>query len=372
MYYHKFHNESISALGFGGLRLPMEKENPKRIDRIEGQKIIDAAMESGIKYFDTAYTYQGGDSERFLGEALKKYPRDSYYLASKFYVAASSDIHDVFEEQLRRCQTEYFDFYLLHGVDENYMADYMNPEKDYLGYLLKQKREGRIRYIGFSSHAAPETLTRFLDWYAGFDMALIQINYLDWTMLDAKRQYEILTERGIPVWVMEPLKGGRLSVLNTEAVDILRSSAPDRSVSSWGFRFLMGLDNVKTVLSGMSSVEQVYDNARTFTRSDPLSANEKETLRKAVSAFMRDLGVPCSGCGYCRDTCPAKLDIPLLIRGYNERNVSGQTWRVANLTNTKAPGECLSCGACLTHCPQKIDIPEVMRRFAAALEDKTK
>lgn len=369
MYCKKFNGESISALGLGGLRLPMDKGNAKRIDRVEARKIIDATIESGINYFDTAYTYQGGDSERFLGEALSRYPRDSYHLATKFYAAASTNIRAVFEEQLARCQTEYFDFYLLHGMDENYIADYMSPDKNYLGFLLEQKKAGRIRYIGFSSHAAPETLSRFLDWYDGFDMALIQLNYLDWTMLDAKRQYEILTEHGIPVWVMEPLKGGRLSSLNPEAVEILKSVDPERSVSSWGFRFLMSLDNVQTVLSGMSSVEQVHENARVFSERKPLNEQEQKALERAASVFLRDLGVPCSGCRYCCDTCPAGLDIPLLIRGYNERSVSGETWRVANLYHAKGPDQCLSCGACISRCPQKIDIPAVMHALASARGD---
>lgn len=364
MYQNKFHDFQISALGMGCLRFPTEPGQPNQINRAETQKIIDTAIQCGINYFDTAFTYQNGDSERFLGETLGKYPRNSYYLATKFYAAASSDIEAVFAEQLRRCRTDYFDFYLLHGMDENYIAAYTDPQKDYLGFLRKQKAAGRIRHIGFSSHAAPDTLQKFLDWNDDFDMALIQLNYIDWTMLEAKRQYEILTERGIPVWVMEPLKGGRLSMLNDKARAILEAAAPDKSVSSWGFRFLMGLPNVQTVLSGMSSVQQVLDNAKTFEAPNPLSAKESDILRKAVSVFMEDLGVPCSGCRYCCETCPAELDIPLLIKGYNERNVSGETWRIANLSSTKGAGSCLQCGICTRHCPQKIDIPAVMRKLA--------
>ena len=196
-------------------------------------------------------------------------------------------------------------------------------------------------------------------------MALIQLNYIDWNMLDGRRQYELLEEHGIPVWVMEPLKGGRLSVLSPEAAGILKAAAPDRSVSSWGFRFLMGLDQVQTVLSGMSTVEQVLENARTFARPDPLGEQERRALQSAAAAFMKDLGIPCSGCGYCRASCPAGLDIPLLIRGYNERRVSGETWRIASLKDAKGPENCLRCGNCLAHCPQKIDIPGVLQRFAA-------
>lgn len=367
MYWKPFGEIQISALGMGSLRLPMETDG-KRIDRKKAQEVIDLAIAGGINYFDTAYTYQEGDSERFLGEALSKYPRGSYYLATKYYVTANPDIRVVFEEQLKRLRTDYFDFYLLHCMDENTFPLYTDEKRDYIGYLLEQKKAGRIRYLGFSSHAAPDTLERFLKWYSGFDMALIQLNYLDWTMLEAKRQYEILTEYGIPVWVMEPLKGGRLSDLNQEAADILRAAAPGRSLSSWGFRFLMGLNHVQTVLSGMSAPEQVADNIRTFGAPDPLNEDEKKALKKAASVFLRDLGVPCSGCRYCCPSCPAGLDIPLLIKGYNENRVSGETWRVAELSGmSHGPEDCLHCGTCLTHCPQKIDIPETMSRFAAML-----
>lgn len=367
MYYKKFRSLNLSALGLGALRLPMEKGNPNHIDREEGRKVIDQSLSSGINYIDTAYTYQNGDSERFLGEVLSDYPRDSYYLATKFYAAANPDIQAVFEEQIKRLQTDYFDFYLLHGMDENFISDYMDKDKDYLGYLLNQKKAGRIHYLGFSSHGAPDTLERFLKWYDGFDMALIQINYLDWILLEAEKQYEILTDHGIPIWVMEPLKGVRLSVLNREAEEILKSEAPDRSLSSWAFRFLMGLPHVQMVLSGMSTVEQVLDNAKTFTHPEPLSEPEREVLREASERFLEEMGVPCSACRYCCPACPAGLDIPLLIQGYNERRISGETWRLASLDNTAGPETCLQCGACRKHCPQKIDIPGTMRAFASLL-----
>lgn len=370
MQYKEFNGTNLSTLGLGGLRFPTKPEDPNCIDRTEGQKIVDAAISCGINCFDTAPSYQDTDSERFLGEALSKYPRDSYYLSTKFYVAYSKDIEAVFEAQMKRCKTDYFDFYMLHCLDEDTIGPYTDKTADYLGYLLKQKEAGRIRNIGFSSHAAPETLSRFLNWYDAFDVALIQLNYLDWTLLDAKKQYEILTAHKIPVWVMEPMKGGSLSTLNEEAAAILKAVAPKKSISSWGFRFLQGLPNVQTVLSGMSSVSQVMENAATFDAFQPLDDSEMEALKEASNVFMKTLGIPCSGCRYCCNTCPAGLDIPLLIKGYNEYKISGETWKIGELANAKNASECLSCKVCLNHCPQKIDIPEVMKQITATQEVK--
>lgn len=368
MQYKELNGQKISTLGLGGLRFPTHPQDPNCIDRAKGQKIVNAAIACGINCFDTAHSYQDEDSERFLGEALAKYPRNSYYLSTKFYVAYSKDIEAMFEAQLKRCRTDYFDFYLLHCLDEETIEAYTDQGLDYLGYLQKQKQAGRIRQIGFSSHAAPETLSRFLDWYDAFDIAMIQLNYLDWSLLDAKKQYELLSEHNIPVWVMEPMKGGSLSTLNEEAAAILKAAAPEKSISSWGFRFLQSLPNVQTVFSGMSSVSQVMENAATFNAAEPLSEAEMAALKKASDVFIKTLGIPCSGCRYCYNPCPAGLDIPLLIKGYNEQKISGSTWKIANLAETKSASQCLGCNTCLTHCPQKINIPDVMRQIAAMQE----
>ena len=365
MLYKDLCGMSVSALGLGCMRFPTEPGQPNRFIREEAQKIIDEAIANGINYFDTAYSYQNGDSERLLGEALKKYPRESYYLGTKFSLSVIQDIEKAFEEQLERLQTDYVDFYMLHWLHEGSIDAYTDKGKDYIGFLKKQKELGRIRKIGFSSHAVPTTLERFLKHFDDYDMAIIQLNYLDWTLLDAKRQYKILTEHNIPIWVMEPLKGGRLADLGEEANKILKEAAPDRSIASWGMRWLMSLPNVNTVMSGMGSLEQLRDNCETFAKNDPLSETEAAALEKAKNLFVNQLGVPCSACRYCCKTCPAGLNIPLLIQGYNEASIGGQgTWKLGNLAGEKGAELCLQCGICRTHCPQKIDIPEIMRKIA--------
>ncbi len=252
---------------------------------------------------------------------------------------------------------------MLHCLDEETIEPYMDEDRDYLGYLIRRKEAGRIRNIGFSSHAKTETLKRFLDWYDRFDMALIQLNYLDWKLLDGCSQYEILKEHNIPVWVMEPMKGGILSALNEEAAGILKAEAPSASISSWGFRFLYSLDNVQTVLSGMSSVEQVKENAELFDRLMSLDENEMKTLMKASDVFIKGMGVPCSGCGYCRGLCSVGIDIPLMIKAFNEHSVGGETWKIEGLSCAVPASECVSCGACVKRCPQNIQIPEFLERF---------
>lgn len=361
MYYKDFKGKQISKLGLGGMRFPTVKGSETKIDRLHAKKLVDTVIANGVNYFDTAFIYQDQDSERFLGEALSAYPRESYFLTTKYYEGVGLTIEEMFKKQLQNCQTEYFDFYLLHSVNRSHMPGLMKDEN--YEFLLDQKAAGRIRNIGFSSHAAPEDLERFLDWHDEFDMAMIQLNYLDWTLLHAQRQYEILTERGIPVWAMEPLKGGRLASLPPGAEGILRAAAPERSIASWSFRFLQGLENVQTILSGMTTEEIMQDNFQTFEHEDMLNAEEYGTLQHACEAFLKDMGIPCSACRYCCKTCPAGLDIPLLIRGYNEMSLSGGEWRLPELKQTKGPENCLHCGICTKHCPQEIKIPDVMSAF---------
>ena len=245
---------TLSRLGFGCMRLPLAADG--RIDDHELQHMVDYAVAHGVNYFDTAWPYHGGHSELAVGKALSKYPRDSWYLADKYpghQIASAYNPAEIFEEQLKKCGVEYFDFYLLHNVYENSFGVYTDPKWDILNYFKEQKRLGRIRHLGFSSHARPDTLEKFLD-YAGDSMEFcqIQLNYLDWTLQDAKAKYDLLTARNIPVWVMEPLRGGKLASLAEEDEDRMQALRPEESIASWSFRWLQNLPNVKMVLSGMS------------------------------------------------------------------------------------------------------------------------
>ncbi|HEX2987090.1 MAG TPA: aldo/keto reductase [Chloroflexota bacterium] len=374
MIYKEFKGITISHLGMGNMRLPTTGPGGLRapIDRGKAQEIIDYVYANGVNYFDTAYMYHGGESERFLGEALKKYPRESYLLADKMWgmlVQQGRPTADVFEEQLRRCQTDYFDFYLLHNVSESTIDIYMDEKLGILDDLLEQKRTGRIRNLGLSSHGKPATLKRFIERWHCFDFVQIQLNYLDWTLQDAKGQYEVITEHGMPVWVMEPCRGGRLASLSPEADEVLKKANPNASIASWAFRYLQTLPNVQVVLSGMTQMEQAVDNIRTFAHPNPLTEEEQKALEQAVRLLKERLNVPCTKCRYC-DGCPKGLDIPELLAMYNELCIDrGGALMIAlgNMQGEKKPANCVACGQCAKKCPQNIDIPGIMSKFAETL-----
>ena len=369
MIYNEACGEKLSRLGFGCMRLPLNAEGA--IDEKELQRMVDYAIEQGVNYFDTAWPYHGGRSELAIGRALSKYPREAFYIADKYPGHQISDRYDpaaIFEEQLKRCGVEYFDFYLLQNVYENSLGVYQDPKWGILDYFKEQKRLGRIKHLGFSTHARPETMERILDW-AGDSMEFcqIQLNYMDWTLQDAEAKVKLLEERHIPILVMEPLRGGRLASLPEADAARLKAIQPDASVASWSFRWLMGIGSVKMVLSGMSAFDQMEDNVKTFSEGKPLEAGETALLMEIAEGLKNAL--PCTRCRYCCDGCPMGLDIPMMIQAYNDIKFSNSmtTLMFDALPEDKRPSACLGCGACAAICPQKIDVPAALSELAEKL-----
>ena len=370
MFYNDFQNERLSALGFGAMRLPLLDDGC--IDQAELDRMVDAAIAAGVNYFDTAHPYHGGKSEGALGRSLRRYPREKWNLADKFpghqNVKGVRPVtpEEIFEEQLKRCGVDYFDFYLLHNVNENSLACYYgNPENRFLAYFLDQKEKGRIRHLGFSCHAAPSGLEQFLALYGEhMEFCQIQLNYIDWTLQDAKRKVEILREAGIPVWVMEPVRGGKLASFDAETEDKLRSMRPCDSIPAWAFRWLRTVPQPTMILSGMSNLAQMEDNLRTFSSDEKLSEEELQILDEISARISRQ--IPCTACRYCCAGCPMELDIPLLLSMANDMAVSDSfntVSRYSALGTGKQAGACIGCGQCSNACPQKIDVPEQMSRL---------
>ncbi len=371
MIYKPFQNIQLSQLGFGTMRLPLLPDGS--IDQAHVEQMTDLALKNGINYFDTAFPYHAGKSEISIGKALARHPRDSYYLATKYpghQISKSYDPVAIFEEQLQKCGVDYFDFYLLHNVYETSIDVYLDPKWGIVDYFKEQRRLGRIRHLGFSCHGRVENLQAFLD-AVGQDMEFcqIQLNYLDWTLQKGREKVELLNQRNIPIWVMEPVRGGKLCSLSDSATAALKALRPDSSIPSWGFRFLQDIPGVTMILSGMSNPEQMEDNLRTFAQPKPLTQQEWETLLE-IAEGLKD-SVPCTGCRYCMDQCPLGLEIPTMIATYNDLKVEAKTnttmW-LEPLPENKLPSACLACGACAKMCPQSIQIPAILKDLAQRIQ----
>ncbi len=375
MIYRNFQDLKLSALGMGAMRLPVINGDDARVDEARTEEMIDYAMSQGINYYDTAWGYHNGNSELTVGRALHKYPRDSFFLADKFpgYDLSNMDkVEEIFEEQLKKCQVEYFDFYLFHNVCEMNIDAYLNPKYGIYDYLIEQKKAGRIRHLGFSAHGSYEVVKRFLDAY-GRDMEFcqLQLNYLDWKFQGGKEKVKLLKEWNIPVWVMEPLRGGRLAVLAEKDEAALKELRPDEKIPAWAFRFLQSVPSVTMVLSGMSSMEQLQENIRTYSEDKPLNEKEMETLLAIADGMLEKKILPCTSCHYCVSHCPQELDIPELLALYNEHCFTEGGFiapmALSSYPKEKLPSACIGCGSCQAVCPQQIDIPEAMSDFAQKL-----
>lgn len=375
MIYRTFQDLKLSALGMGAMRLPVVDGDDGRIDEKAAAAMVDYAMEHGVNYYDTAWGYHNGNSELVMGRALGRYPRERFYLADKFpgYDLSNMDkVEQIFEEQLKKCGVSYFDFYLFHNVCEMNIDAYLDPKYGIFDYLVKQKENGRIRHLGFSAHGAYDVMKRFLEAYGEkMEFCQIQLNYLDWDFQDAKAKVELLKEYNIPVWVMEPLRGGKLASLAEEDEAKLKALRPDESIPAWAFRFLQSIPEVTMVLSGMSAMDQMQENIATFEEDKPLTEEEMDTLLSVADSMVGKIALPCTACHYCVSHCPQGLDIPRLIALYNEHCFTEGGFiapmALSAIPEDKRPDSCIGCRSCEAVCPQQIKVSEAMADFAKRL-----
>ncbi len=376
MLYRDFKGLSLSRLGFGAMRLPCVDGDDATPDQAAVDEMVDYAIEHGVNYFDTAWGYHGGQSEVVLGRALARHPRDSYYLADKFPgydLSNMGKVKEIFERQLEKTGAGYFDFYLFHNVCEMNVDGYLDPANGILDYLLEQKRAGRIRHLGFSAHGAIPVMERFLEAYGKeMEFCQIQLNYLDWEFQDARGKVDLLRKWDIPVWVMEPVRGGKLARLGEKDEARLAALRPDERPVAWAFRFLQGIPEVTVTLSGMSDFEQLKENVQTYSEERPLSEEELAALMDIAHEMGAQGTVPCTACHYCTSHCPMGLDIPHLLSLYNQLVVTGKgdfiaPMALSALPEDKHPAACIGCGSCAAVCPQQIDIPGTLAEFAEKL-----
>ena len=375
MLYNQFQDKQLSSLGMGCMRFPVI-EGGGQIDEEKTAEMFDYAIKSGVNYFDTAWGYHGGQSEIVVGKLLKKYPRESYYIADKFPgydVNNFGKVEEIFEEQLKKVGVEYFDFYLFHNVSQNNIEQYLDDERyGTYSYLVEQKKKGRIRHLGFSAHADLPTLKRFLEKYSHvLEFGQLQVNWLDWEYDDVKERVELLKAYDIPLWVMEPVRGGRLVQLAPEQEEKLKTLRKGDSLAEWAFRFLQTVADCTVVLSGMSNLAQLQENIRIHNEKKVLNQEELKALKEITEEILGSL-IPCTACEYCKEYCPQGLNIPYLLNLYNDHKVTngGLISRVymSRLPEDKRPTACLGCGACEGVCPQRIAISKVFAEYSECLK----
>lgn len=361
-----------SLLGFGCMRFPQTPEG--KIDEVLTEKMLDQAIAQGVNYIDTAYPYHDGQSEVVVGKILKKYDRNSYYLATKLPVWLVNTVEDVdkyLEEQLAKLQTDHIDFYLMHAMGKERWDKML--QIGCIERLVKLKEQGKIKYLGFSFHDKYEVFEEILN-YRDWDFCQIQLNYMDAEEQAGLKGYQLAVDKGIPVVVMEPVKGGSLAVFADDITAKLKELDTQASPASFALRWVGSLPGVKVILSGMSSMEQVEDNLRTFANFKPLSEQEQNTIRQVTEILRSRVQNGCTGCRYCMP-CPAGVDIPGSFAAWNTYHMYQNyhavnwNWEVV-LGDAHQPKNCVQCGKCEAQCPQKIAIREDLKRVQADLDKK--
>ena len=364
----KFKDLEVPLLGMGCMRLPMQKNDPQKIDMVELEKMVEYCFNHGVNYFDTAYMYVNGESENAMGEVLSKYKRSDYILADKspiYKMKENSDIRKIFDEQLRKCKVDYFDFYMAHNINKSTYDAYKNTKMH--DELLKLKQEGKIKYVGFSFHGTPEILKEVVA-EGNWDFCQLQVNYLDWDVVKAHEQYQIAQDKGIPVTVMEPLRGGGLVNLSPKALEELKKNYPDTTPAEFGLRWAASRKNVITVLSGMSNLEQVKQNIATFEKYQDMTEDEEKLADKIAKIIQSQGEINCTACKYCTEVCPVGINIPAAFSLYNQYKVVKNDFMFCvyyeTLDEKERPDACIKCGLCSKNCPQNLQIPELLAKVA--------
>jgi predicted aldo/keto reductase-like oxidoreductase len=356
--------KEVSLLGFGCMRFP---EKDGKIDREKSIEMVQYALKNGVNYIDTAYPYHNGDSEIFVSEVIKDLDRESFYLADKLPIwdcETNEDVDRIFHEQLDKCKVDYFDFYLIHAINKKWLQRI--EDLNLIAQLEKYRDQGKIRNIGCSFHDDLETFKKLADLYE-WDFVQIQLNYMDTDHQQGMTGYDILTKKDIPVVIMEPVKGGSLASFNPQIEKKLKDYNKEASIASWAFRWVGSLPNVKVILSGMSTLEQVQDNINTFSNFKPLSSEELQLIEDVKKDIIERSKVDCTSCNYCMP-CPHGVHIPGNFRIYNHHAMYGNdryaTWATGSLKSRDAyADQCINCGECIPKCPQFIDIPTRLEEF---------
>lgn len=380
MIIRQFKDKDISLYGMGCMRLPKIADGGDGdIDEASALEMVDYAYNHGVNYFDTAWGYHAGNSENVMGKALSRYPRDSFYLATKFpgYDPSCWGKHEeIFAKQQEKLQTDYLDFYLIHNVCEMNIDAYLNS-KEYgdVEYFIKQREAGKIKHLGFSVHGNINTMQRFLDAYSNqMEFVQIQLNYIDYEFQDAKLKLELAAKYDLPVIVMEPLRGGMLAKATDEETAKLTAARPDEGIVAWAERYLQGFDQVFTILNGASSMDQLKENIVYFEDEKPLSESDMTVLKGIVDDRMSKGIAPCTACHYCTPHCPQEIDIPQMLSLFNEHKFTGGGFLAPMFLGTveegHLPKDCIGCGACAEVCPQSIEIPETLAEFSQLFDGK--
>ena len=367
---------TMPKLGFGLMRLPQKDEI---IDMEQLCRMVDAYMRAGMNYFDTAYVYHGGNSEKAIKEALvQRHPRDSFMLATKlpaWCMKEPADRDRIFNEQLERCGVDYFDFYLLHSIEDGGNGE-TYERLDCFNWGLQKKAEGKIRHFGFSFHGSPAYPIQVLDAHPEVEFVQIQLNYADWKnpVVRSGELYEILHSRNIPMIIMEPVKGGTLASLKPELEAMYKTARPSASVASWALRFVGSLPGVMTILSGMSTEDQMNDNISTFANFEPLSEDERVLVDKVRTIMLNVPQIGCTSCRYCTPGCPMNIAIPDVFRAVNTMSLYGDVFRPKSFyggligQGHGRASECIACGQCESVCPQHLPIIDLLKDASGKLD----